>query len=438
MQYDKKFVMDRDEEFSMEILMEWIVRHKALCLRYLELKNLYESNHPILTESTDKPEYKPDNRLVVNFAKYIVDTFNGYFMGIPVKASHDNDSINERLQLIEAYNNIDDVNAETSKMCDIYGHAYGILFTDENAFPCTDVVSPLEGFIVYDNSIREKRLWGVRYTLDKDLRVVGSFSDSEKIYYFSENDKGEYVIDEEEQHYFGEVPMIEFIENEERQGAFESVETLIHAYNKSISEKANDVDYFADAYMKILGAELDEETVKALKNNRLINMVAPDTTNLVVEFMEKPSADTTQENLINRLEKLIFSISMVANITDEHFGNASGVSLRYKLQSMSNLANTKERKFVKSFTDRLRLFSNLPNSGISWEEASSVNFQFTRNIPSNLLEEAQTATALTGIVSDETALQVISIVDDVKTEVERIKEQNKPTETYDFEVMRDE
>lgn len=36
----------------------------------------------------------------------------------------------------------------------------------------------------------------------------------------------------------------------------------INAYNKALSEKANDVDYFADAYLKILGERIDDETAK--------------------------------------------------------------------------------------------------------------------------------------------------------------------------------
>lgn len=60
----------------------------------MRLKNLFESQAPIL--SLDKKEpYKPDNRLVVNHAKYTVETFNGYFAGIPVKVSHE-DKKNQR------------------------------------------------------------------------------------------------------------------------------------------------------------------------------------------------------------------------------------------------------------------------------------------------------------------------------------------------------
>lgn len=61
----------------------------------------------------------------------------------------------------------------------------------------------------------------------------------------------------------------------------------------------------------------------------------------MVDFLSKQTADGTQENLLDRLENLIYQTSMVANISDETFGNAtSGAALAYKLQAMSNLALT--------------------------------------------------------------------------------------------------
>lgn len=101
---------------------------------------------------------------------------------------------------------------------------------------------------------------------------------------------------------------------------------------KTISEKANDVDYFADAYLKILGAKLEKDELEQLRQKRIINFDGEDASSLIVEFLQKPDGDTTQENLINRLEKLIFQICMVANISDENFGASSGIALKYKLQ----------------------------------------------------------------------------------------------------------
>jgi hypothetical protein len=129
--------------------------------------------------------------------------------------------------------------------------------------------------------------------------------------------------------------------------------------NKALSEKANDVDYYADAYLKVLGATLDAEGAKHIRDNRIINFEGDDAAKIVCEFMAKPEGDTTQENLLNRLERLIFQISMVANISDENFGASSGIALKYKLQAMSNLENTFKIKTNKSYKERSPFMSLL-------------------------------------------------------------------------------
>lgn len=434
---EKEFRIESAEELTDEKLVEIITAHKALNARYEELLNLYIGNHAILNQA-EKAAYKPDNRLVVNYAKYITDTFNGFFMGIPVKTTSDDEKVGNYIQMLESYNDLDDNNAELSKKCSIYGHAYELLFLDENSQVGIVNVDPRECFVIYDNAIRENALFGVRYTVDSEGDTIGTISDPERIrYFYIENGEISYIDEKEQVNYFGEIPIVEYVENDEKQGAFENVETLINAYNKAISEKANDVDYFADAYMKILGAELHGDDLLSIRDNRIINLVNPETDRLVVDFMEKPNADTTQENLIDRLEKQIFTISMVANINDENFGTSSGIALKYKLQSMMNLANTKERKFVKGFNKRFRLISNLPNSAITLEDTIGLQYQFTKNTPDNLKEEAETALLLRSIVSDETALRTLSIVDDVNKELGRIEEQNKlndyARDDYDFE-----
>lgn len=433
--YEKKFVLN-DDELTDELLIGFINEHKSLNLRYEELERMYKSDHDILYED-EKPDYKPDNRLVVNFAKYIVDTFNGYFMGIPVKTSHSNKKVSDFIQFLEAYNNLDDNNAELSKKCDIYGHAYELIYYDENSQIGITGVDPREAFLIYDNSIRERVLYGIRYKEDKLKEINGSISDANKIRYFRIKD-GKVIYEEEKPNVFGEVPIVEYVENEERQGAFEPVELLINAYNKAISEKANDVDYFADAYMKILGAELKIEDLLDIKRNRIINLANFDDSKITVEFMEKPNADKTQENLIDRMEKLIFTIAMVANINDENFGTSSGIALKYKLQSMSNLANTKERKFVKGMNKRFSIIANAPTSKITKDDLVDLTYQFTRNIPSNLLEEAQTAQQLVDIVSDETVLKTLSVVDNVQEELDKIKEQDSPIVEYDHERFEED
>ncbi|MBF0845417.1 phage portal protein, partial [Streptococcus danieliae] len=108
---------------------------------------------------------------------------------------------------------------------------------------------------------------------------------------------------------------------------------------------------FADAYLKITGVQLKSDQVdKKIRSSKIINLWANNTGGQPdASFMEKPNADTTQENLIALLKESIFAISMVANMTEEDFGNASGTALAFKLQAMDNLAKMKDRKMQSTF-----------------------------------------------------------------------------------------
>ena len=418
--------LDASTEFSTKLIQELISEHKEYIEAYKELKDFYTGNHAILKQKA-KEKYKPDNRLVVNFAKYIVDTFNGYFIGNPVSMFHEDKTVNDYLAYIDGYNDQSDNNAELSKICSIYGHGFELVFNDENSEVGITYMTPIDGFVVYDNTIQNKPLFACHYGLNDNDEEVGYFYTKEAVYQFAAV-SGAYTIVEETPNVFGDIPMIEYLENEERQSIFENVKTLINAFNKALSEKANDVEYYADAYLKVLGAEIDEKTLQTLRDTRIINVSGDDT--LTVEFMTKPSADGTQENLLERLQKLIFEISMVANISDENFGDSSGISLRYKLQSMDNLAKSKERKFQSGMSRRYRLISNYPTSKIGENEWVNIQYKFTRNVPANLAEEADIAQTLSGIVSEETQVSVLSIVQNAKEEVQRKNEEIETTDTF--------
>lgn len=434
------YIMSADAELTIEKLGYWIQQHKKDCFRFQHLKDMYEGRHPIQLASP-KEVWKPDNRIICNFAKYIVDTFNGYFIGIPIKTMHPDESVAAELEEIQNYNDQDDNNAELSKICSIYGSAFELLYTDESAKICTTYLSPLECFVIYDDSVARKPLYGVRYYQNTDGEMVGSIFTKFKEIPFS--DIGGLHFGDAIPHYFHGVPLIEYIENEERQGMFEQVESAICAYEKAISEKANDVDYFADAYLLLLGLKLDEEELYTIHSDRVIHVgvMEPEELNAIrVEFLQRPSADATQENLLNRLEDQIFMQSMVANISDESFGNASGTALAYKLQPMKNQAANKARKFASGMNQRWKQIAAHPATKMKEDAYLNITYQFTQNAPKNLLEEAQTASQMAGITSKETMLSIISAVDDPKTELQKIESENgtEPEDALRMDRMTDD
>lgn len=424
-------------ELTAEKLSEYIQKNETLCSeRYRTLQKAYNTDFDIF-HLPAKPEWKPDNRIAVNFPKYIVDTMNGFFIGVPIKVTSDEDAVAEYVNFLDQYNDQDDNNAELSKIMKIYGRGYEMYYVDELGEIGITYLDPMEAFMIYDESILQRPKYFVRTYKDTDNIVHGSVSDDVRIRYFDINPSLKFRDEDEKLHGFDGVPATEYLENAERQGLFESVMSMVNGYNKAISEKANDVDYFADAYMKILGAAMDNDDLTHIRSNRIINFEGEDGKDIIVDFLQKPNADDTQEHLIDRLERLIFQISMVANINDENFGAATGIALKYKLQSMSNLAKTEERKFTSGMNRRYKLIFSNPVSGMKKDDWTKLEYKFTRNFPANELEESEIAGNLAGITSHETQLKVLSVVDDVQAELDKIKEeQDQESNNTDYLTNR--
>lgn len=418
------FILPDDEELSIEKLQNFIdenaMRTESI---YDSLWNAYNNDYPILFDAA-KPAHKPDHRLVVNFAKYIADTYEGYFLGNPVQINSTSESTRDYLRRLDMYNSQDDQNAELSLLTSIFGHAYEIYYVDENSEVCTANVSPRGSFAIYNDGIKPKMRYFVRTYVDADGVLQGSVSDSEKVQYFNDSSGELAFYGDVSYHNFGDVPATEFVQNVARMGIYESVLPLINEFNSALSEKANDVDYFSDAYLKVLGAEIDSSTMNFIRDNRVINFPGTNGRDVVVDFMAKPSGDSAQEHILDRLYSLIFTIAMVINPADNDFRTSSGIALRYKLLPMSNQAKVKERSFVKGLHRRYRLIFSNPTSDVAADEWFDLTYKFTFNLPQDLLNEAQVAKELDGVVSKSTQLSVLSAVKNVDDEIARIAEDN--------------
>ncbi len=431
------FRLSNEEEIDLETLRMFLNKHQYWVQnRYKPLMDAYMTRYPVF-ELPPKPEYKPDKRIAVNFAKYITDTMNGFFIGTPIKIDCDDQKVADYVEYLDQYNDQDDNNAELSKLCSIYGKGYEMYYVDDRGEIGITYLSPEDAFMIYDDSILERPRYFCRVYKDADNTVYVSVSDETRVQYASFEGGLHWIPGDEKIHGFNGVPATEYRENEEEVGAFEPVLTMINEYNEAISEKANDVAYFADAYLKVLGALVGEDTLKQIRDNRIINFPGMlEKNQLVVDFLQKPDGDTSQEHLLDRLETLIFQISMVANISDENFGTSSGIALKYKLQAMSNLALTKQRKFTSGMNRRYMLIFSNPVSGMNPDDWVKLKYTFTQNMPANLLEESQIAGNLAGIVSQQTQLSVLSCVDNVQQEIEQIKRDEEDRLTDGFPTSR--
>lgn len=418
-----------ETDMTDDLLLDYIKQNDTKTnTRYDGLWNAYNNDYPIY-DQRQKPTWKPDNRLSVNFARYITDTFIGFAYGIPVRVQSDDEATQDYITALDIATDADDLLTELATAAAIFGRAYRIAFVAEAGEIGSAFLDPREAFMVYSEGITPRARYFVRTYVDSEGARRGSMSDEYSVRYFS-IDGGEVRWDDNFFHGFGRVPAVEVVMNRARRGIFEDVLPLINAYNKALSEKANDVDYFSDSYMKILGAALDEESIRFMRENRVINLAGRGGADVTVDFLAKPSADGTQENLLERLERQIFTIAMVCNISADNFATSSGIALRYKMLPMINLAAASWRKMARALDDYYRLVCASPVCPLPDDAWQSLSYIHTLNYPTNLADEAATAATLTGIVSKRTQLATLSIVDDVDSEIGQINAEEEAAAGY--------
>ena len=129
---------------------------------------------------------------------------------------------------------------------------------------------------------------------------------------------------------------------------------------------------------------------------------------------------------------------MVANLSEEDFGNASGTALAFKLQAMDNLAKMKDRKMQSALNRLYEIVFNVPMATVSSDGWTGIKYQFTRNVPRNILEEAQIVARLSGQVSDATKLSVLSIVDNPQDELKKMEKEEESSSLLSKKIALNE
>ena len=228
--------LDADGFPTMKAVREYMDLHSGAIRRLKYLSELYVGRHDIL-RAPDKEAWKPDNRLVVNFPRYITNISLGYGYGVPITKRFPDEKVEESIQQIEKRNHIVDHENQLFKKVFQMGHAWEFFYQNENAQTRMKVLTPMQFFCVYDDTLEERSVFAVRYGRKKDGKIYGEVYTQEYQRKFLEgNWKGELEVNP-----YGLIPAVEYMLNDERMGLYEDSAPLIEAYNRTLSEKTNDV-----------------------------------------------------------------------------------------------------------------------------------------------------------------------------------------------------
>ena len=423
------YQVPKDTTITAELIKKVIDFNEKRRARFDQLDQYYLGQQLIL--SREKPDTLFNNKVMVNHAKYIVDTTTGYLLGNPVDYQV-NDNINIE-PLLDAYKaqTMENTDFELAKGCGIFGMNYEYVYANEESEPCSVTLDVRNTIIVYDDSMVHNKLFGVTYRpVFKDAKdqrpdayEIVVATDKELIHYRMDFNGTSLDETDREPHFFGKVPIVEYKNNSEMLGDFEPVLSLIDAYNLIQSDRVNDREQLVDAILCFYGMDFDDEQMSELKLKRALSGIPTDGK---VEFLTKTINEGDVDVLRKTIEADIHKISMVPNMSDANFvGNASGVAIRYKLLAFEQTVKNKERFFEKALMERFELYSHYLSvkSKMAEVKKEDVDAVFKRNLPSNDFETSQMITNLRGLIDDELLAAQLSFVDDASDTVAIAKEQ---------------
>lgn len=428
-------VRDKDTPVTGEIISGAIAEFMRDVRPRLErLGRAYEGRGEI-TRRTRSPGL-PNNRLVHAFPRYIVTMASGYLVGRPV--TYDDRAQSDAVAALrEAYAacDMDSVDAELAADASIYGRGVCICYADEGGRPKAATLSPKTAFVVYDDTVEHRPLFGVHWMDRYDSAgkrcgvCVHAYTAGTEL---TLSGRSLAALTQEggaQPHYFGGVPVVEFWNNAQETGDFEPVLSLIDAYDTLESDRVNDKQQFTDAVLLLTGCTLENDDPQDRRSpaQKLLEektLSLPDT-DASAQWLVKQSDEAGAEVLRQALRGDIHKMSMVPDLTDESFAaNASGVAMRYKLLGLEQLTATKERWFREGLRSRMRLFAHfLSVLARTTLDPETVEMTFTRSLPVNETETAQMVAQLSGIAPQRALLAQLPFIDDVDAAMEELAAQ---------------
>lgn len=428
------FYLNSEKELTTDLLYKMLNKFKVDVQPKLQkYKNYYDGLQAIINKEYSD-EHKPCNKTVINYCKNITDSYCGY-MATPGYISYSSKQDIELIMNILRYN---DYQAEDSSLLLdglIFGTACELMYIDSDSKTRFKLISPLQSFGIYDDSLTSDLLYFVRWYKDSEwddsnIYNVDVYTDAVIRHYTMTGELGNLTFISEEPHYFSQCPANIFYLPDEK-SIFDCIMSVQDTYNTILSAEVDDYEAFCDAYLTLEACDLDDEQVASMKENRVLILPA----GAKAQWLTKNASDAQVENILKRLHEAIYRIAQCPDFSSESFigGVSSGVAIRYRLTGMETRAGKIEAEMKKALQRRVEIICGIATLKLGEEVFRDINIDFKRNVPEDEASVINMVNSLKGTVSDATLLSLLPFVSDVNAELVNLDEQKaKNMQMYGF------
>ena len=440
---------------SESLLQRIIYKHrfnsrynKSLDDRYKVVKE----GVPIFNRKTRFEDDTINNLLNHNFFGEIVDFKAGYFAGKPIsyyysktdeskKDTGGDAAVEQASKTLSDFiirNGMYDKDLEMTKQSAISGYCGRLFYHDLDGFERVMIIPGYQTIILSKTTICEPE-YAVRYFLTTDIHDNKiwkvEFYDSQYIYYYEGNLSALKFIKQDENMY-DYCPLQGIPNNDELIGDAEPVLQDIDDYDRTVSDIANDIEAFANAYMVYENILADDtEIEKSQKSGAIKFRTGPNGGK--VYFLTKDINDTFTENHLTRLQKDIYKNSKTPDLSDESFGTASGISLKFKLLGLETKCGMYQAKVDCAGVYMFKLLASAWAKRQVKIDPLQCYMDYARNFPLDIVGEAQAAQAMinTGMPKEYAWEKALSFVngDDMEYIMQLIEEEMNNISPLEFD-----
>ena len=422
---------------SVDLLYKIIHKHKPNSEYNRKLYERYRGIKEGVPIYGRKPRYEDsediiNNRIANDFFGEIIDFKTGYFAGTPIAYNYaeaeDNMDAADVISEFVTRNNMFDVDMEVTKFASIYGYAGRLLYIDKAG---EESVMPVHGYetIILSNTNMTAPEYAVRYyytkTIDNNKIWHVEFYDSANVYYYigqlsdlkpddTRTRADGKPADPVEPHMFSYCPLQGVPNNEELIGDAEKVLSNIDDYDKAVSDNSNEIEAFVHALLVFENINVDDGEIRKAQHTGAICYRSGSNQGKAY-FLTKDINDSFTEHHLERQKDNIYRFSKTPNLSDDTFGSASGISLKFKLHGLETKCGMFQAKMMSAGVYMFKTLASSWNNRGHNIDYLNCTMDFSRNFPLDIANEAQAAVQLKSVgLPMELILGQLSFVDDVQ------------------------
>ena len=489
----KKGGSDMDMTSTTEVLMKnkweglnlFIAQHDSILQTIVKQQAYYDGKHAVLLREPKRAN-DPNHRLVINYAKLIVNLPTDYMVGkavsteVPDSAAGKYGADINRLQTFRTM--LEDVQEEnsdhhvdfTTVRNGLTAGGSGVLFYFDQQLNLRYRSYPLNRLFPVVNEHGDIIGAVHRYTKEevekgKTMTVeYVEWYDDTHVYYLK-RDGTELVTDTRKEvpvayHQFPMVPIAWFRGDEAQTPSTSNIPvgvsaidepsiTIIDEINRALSDNSNKMDVFNDPFLKFIGEIPKPEDMLKMRTSRAVGSKNP---SAAIDYLAPPIDEKPVVAHLKELTDRLFDVAQLPKIyKDTASGNLSGVAIQQMYAPLEIATNAREIHFDEFYRRKNMLLTygiqakewmiEQKDTVSEWQriaESQDVSTIYNwrwiywtvhRNLPINVNEYVKMLTGLKDFISDETLLQLNPLVENATEEKERLDRQQADRKQADLE-----